>query len=49
MSDPTPQDVLDDAFGSPGDHPTIAGSVANQLRELILTGKLPPGTPLRLS
>jgi len=49
MTDPSAQDLLDDAFGSPGDHPTIAGSVANQLRELILTGKLPPGTPLRLS
>jgi DNA-binding GntR family transcriptional regulator len=49
MTDPSAQAVLDDAFGSPGGHPTIAESVAGQLRELILTGKLPPGTPLRLS
>jgi DNA-binding GntR family transcriptional regulator len=41
--------VLDEAFGEPEERPTIAESVAARLRELILTGKLPPGTPLRLS
>jgi len=41
--------VFDAAFGLPEDHPTVAGAVASQLRELILTGKLPPGTPLRLT
>lgn len=41
--------VLDQALGKPEDRPTIAESVAARLRELILTGKLPPGTPLRLS
>jgi len=45
----SPKAVFDEAFGEPEDRPTIAESVAARLRELILTGKLPPGTPLRLS
>jgi len=45
----SPKAVLDEAFGEPEERPTIAESVAARLRELILTGKLPPGTPLRLS
>ncbi len=47
--EPSPKAVLDEAFGEPEDRPTIAESVAARLRELILTGKLPPGTPLRLT
>ena len=47
--EPSPRAVLDEAFGEPEDRPTIAESVAARLRELILTGKLPPGTPLRLT
>ena len=45
----SPKALLDEAFGEPEERPTIADSVAGRLRELILTGKLPPGTPLRLS
>ena len=45
----SPKALLDQAFGEPEGRPTIAESVAARLRELILTGKLPPGTPLRLS
>lgn len=45
----SPRDVLDQAIGQPEERRTIAESVAARLRELILTGKLPPGTPLRLS
>src|SRR5215213_11489304 len=47
--EPSPKAVLDEAFGAPEERLTIAGSVAARLRELILTGKLPPGTPLRLT
>ncbi len=47
--EPSPKAVLDEAFGAPEERPTIADSVAARLRELILTGKLPPGTPLRLT
>ena len=48
--DGSPKAVLDEAFGSPGGASRRSPSRSPaQLRELILTGKLPPGTPLRLS
>ena len=47
--EPSPKAVLDEAFGAPEERLTIAESVAGRLRELILTGKLPPGMPLRLT
>ena len=45
----SPRAILDEALGEPEERRTIAESVAARLRELILTGKLPPGTPLRLT
>jgi DNA-binding GntR family transcriptional regulator len=39
--------VLDAALSEPADRSTLAESVTNRLRELILNGRLPPGTPLR--
>lgn len=41
--------VLDQAIGEPEPRLTVAESVAARLRQAILTGQLPPGTPLRLS
>ncbi len=39
--------ILDAALTEPTDRLTLAGTVTNRLRELILDGQLPPGTPLR--
>ncbi len=39
--------ILDGALGEPADRRTLAGSVTERLRELILDGVLPPGQPLR--
>jgi DNA-binding GntR family transcriptional regulator len=41
--------VLADVLGGPHDTRTLAETVADRLRELIITGQLPPGTPLRLT
>lgn len=40
--------VLADILGAPHDTRTMAETVAQRLRELIINGQLPPGTPLRL-
>lgn len=45
----SPGAIFDEAFGEPEERLTVAESVAGRIRELILTGKLPPGTPLRLA
>lgn len=41
--------VLDAALDEPQDRRTIAERVAERLRGLILSGDLPPGTPLRVN
>lgn len=44
------QDVrLADILGEPPDTRTMAETVAGRLRDLIIRGELPPGTPLRLA
>lgn len=40
--------LLDQVLGGPEDRRTLPESVAKRLRELIIEGHLPPGTPLRL-
>ena len=41
--------LLESVLGDPEPQPTVSEHVAARLRELILTGRLPPGTRLRLS
>jgi DNA-binding GntR family transcriptional regulator len=41
--------LLDSVLGPPHDSRTMAEMVAQRLKQLILDGQLPPGTPLRLS
>jgi DNA-binding GntR family transcriptional regulator len=41
--------VLTDVLGGPHDTRTMAATVADRLRELIINGQLPPGMPLRLA
>jgi DNA-binding GntR family transcriptional regulator len=44
------QDVrLDEMLGEPPATRTVAATVADHLRDLIIAGDLPPGTPLRLA
>lgn len=40
--------LLDSALPAPEDRRTLTDSVARRLRDLIIEGHLPPGTPLRL-
>ncbi len=42
-------DVLEAALGAPQDTRTMAEMVAQRLRDAIVGGQLPPGTPLRLA
>ena len=42
-------DALALIIGGPPDTPTLAETVAERLRELIITGQLPPGAELRLA
>jgi DNA-binding GntR family transcriptional regulator len=46
---PSAATILDEALGPPPDQRTIAEQVAERLRELIIDGTLPPGTPLRVN
>ena len=46
---PTASELLDEALGRPPDQRTISQQVAARLRDLIIEGKLPPGTPLRVN
>jgi DNA-binding GntR family transcriptional regulator len=47
---PTGKDeALADIIGGPADTPTLAETVAERLRELIITGQLQPGAELRLA
>ena len=44
----TTEGLLDTVLGAPEDRRTLTASVARRLRDLIIAGDLPPGTPLRL-
>ena len=46
---PSASELLDEALGKPPDQRTISQQVAARLRDLIIEGKLPPGTPLRVN
>lgn len=48
-SKPSAAAILGDALGTPPDQRTIAEQVAERLRELIVDGTLPAGTPLRVN